>query len=139
MSSGDEVRKASTQFYEALNRMANGESGTMEGVWLHGDTVTAMHPIGGCEVGWGSVASSFDSVAKLASNGKVKLKDQHIRIAGDCAVELGVEEGEFEIAGHPVKFEVRVTNVYQKQDGTWRVVHHHTDTSPAMLEVLSKL
>ena len=37
MSSGDEVRKASTQFYEALNRMANGESGTMEGVWLHGD------------------------------------------------------------------------------------------------------
>jgi hypothetical protein len=57
MSAEDEVRKASQQFYAALNRMANGDGGGMADIWSHSATVTTMHPIGGREVGWDAVKS----------------------------------------------------------------------------------
>jgi ketosteroid isomerase-like protein len=139
MSTEDEVRKASALFYTGLNRMANGDAGAMGDIWSHGSTATAMHPIGGREVGWEAVRTSFEQVAKLASDGKIEVKDQLIRVAGDMAYELGVEHGHFKLGGHPVTIEHRVTNVYQRESGSWKIVHHHTDASPAMMEVLSKL
>jgi uncharacterized protein (TIGR02246 family) len=139
MSAEEEVRKASQQFYAALNRMANGDSAAMADVWSHGATVTAMHPIGGREVGWDAVRASFEQVAKVSSDGKIELKDQLIRVAGDVACEVGVEQGQLKLAGHQAAIEHRVTNVYQREAGAWKMVHHHTDTSPAMLDILKRL
>jgi hypothetical protein len=39
------------------------------------------------------------------------------------------------MAGHFVEFEPCVTNIYRCEAGGWKIVHHHTDISPAMLEV----
>jgi len=30
-------------------------------------------------------------------------------------------------AGEPVSLERRATNVYRKEQGEWKIVHHHTD------------
>lgn len=139
MTTEDEVRKASEQFYAALNRMAKGDSSELGGIWSHSATVTAMHPIGGREVGWDAVRASFDRVAQLASDGRVELKDQLIRIAGDIAYEMGVEYGQVTLAGQNASIEHRVTNIYERDGGTWKMVHHHTDTSQAMLDILSRL
>lgn len=139
MSSEDEVRNASAQFYAALNRMANGEKGAMAAVWSHSASATTMHPIGGLDVGWDAISASFDQVAGLAANGKIELKDQLTRVVGDLAYELGVEQGEFDLGGHHAAVEHRVTNIYERQGGAWKLVHHHTDTSPAMLDILAKL
>jgi ketosteroid isomerase-like protein len=139
MSTEDEVRKASKQFYAALNLMANGNAGTLSDIWSHSASVTAMHPIGGRQVGWNAVRESFEQVADLASDGKLDLKDQLIRVDGDVAYEVGVEYGRFKLAGQQVSIEHRVTNIYQREAGVWKMIHHHTDTSPAMLEVLSRL
>ena len=111
----------------------------MAEVWSHGASVTTMHPIGGRQVGWEAVAGSFGQVAKLASGGKVALTDQLIQVVGDMAYELGLEEGDVTLGGHPVAIDHRVTNIYRREDGGWRMVHHHVDTSPAMLDVLAKL
>jgi ketosteroid isomerase-like protein len=139
MSTEDEVRKASKQFYAALNLMANGDAGTLSDIWSHSASVTAMHSIGGRQVGWNAVRESFEQVADLASDGKLDLKDQLIRVDGDVAYEVGVEYGRFKLAGQQVSIEHRVTNIYQREAGVWKMIHHHTDTSPAMLEVLSRL
>jgi ketosteroid isomerase-like protein len=139
MSAESEVRNASEMFYAALNRMGNGVLGAMAQVWSHGSQVTAMHPIGGRTTGWDAVRDSFDQVAGMAKDAKIGLKDQHIQVVGEMAYELGVEFGTFMMAGHEVKLEHRVTNIYKREGGAWKVVHHHTDTSAAMLEVLSRL
>lgn len=139
MSAESEVRKASELFYAALNRMGNGVLGAMAQVWSHASQVTAMHPIGGRTTGWDAVRDSFDQVAGLAKDAKIGLKDQYIQVIGDVAYELGVEFGTFMMAGHEVDLEHRVTNIYRREGGAWKVVHHHTDTSAAMLEVLSRL
>ena len=139
MSAEDEVRKASKNFYAALSRMCNGDPHALADVWSHGAAVTAMHPIGGREVGWEAVKHSFGKVAELSSGGKVELKDQLIHVVGDLAYEVGIEHGQIKLAGREVDINVRVTNVYQRRTGAWRMVHHHTDTSAAMLDVLHGL
>jgi ketosteroid isomerase-like protein len=138
MSKTDEVQNASKQFYAGLNRMASGERGALSDCWAHGPNVTTMHPIGGRQVGWNAVRDSFDQVAEAASDGKIELKDQRIQVAGEMAYEVGIEHGHFKMNGHPVSLEHRVTNIYQRDGGEWKLVHHHTDLSPAMLEVLGR-
>jgi len=135
----DEVRKASEDFYAALNRMANGDAGSMADIWSHGADVTAMHPIGGRHVGWDAVRGSFEQVAQLASGGKIELQDQLIRVAGGVAYEVGDERGEIMLAGQKVSIGHRVTNIYKREAGAWKLVHHHTDASPAMLDVISRV
>ncbi len=139
MSLEEEVRKASKQFYSGLNSMANGDSGPLADIWSHKAVVMTMHPIGGREVGWDAVRGSFEQVAKLASKGKIELKDQIIQVAGDLAYEVGIESGQLAFAGEQVAIDHRVTNIYQKQAGVWKIVHHHTDISPELMNVLRRL
>jgi len=139
MSTEDEVRNASNQFYSALNKMVNGSSQSLSDIWSHSPAVTTMHPIGGREVGWKDVWATWDQTAKVASDGRVKLEDQIIRVVGDMAYEIGIEKAEIMMAGQKVTDQVRVTNIYQKEGGTWKIVHHHSDLSPAMVEILHKL
>ena len=139
MSTEDEVRNASNQFYAALNKMVNGNSQSLSDIWSHDSAVTTMHPIGGRQLGWKDVWEIWDQTAQVASEGQVKLQDQYIRVFGDMAYEIGVENAGFRIAGQKVTDQVRVTNIYRKESGTWKIVHHHSDISPAMVEVLHKL
>jgi ketosteroid isomerase-like protein len=139
MSSENEIHKASEQFYASVNRMANGNAGSMADIWSHAVTVTAMHPIGGRQVGWDKVRESFEQVAQIASEGRIRLDEQMIQVVGDLAYELGVERGQATFAGQQVTLDHRVTNVYRRQEGSWRIVHHHTDISPAMVDLLKRL
>ena len=136
MSTEDEVRTASERFYAALSRMLQGDSSALADCWSHSAEVTAMHPIGAREVGWEAVRKSFEMVASLATDGKVGLQDQLIRVVGECAYEVGSEQGQAKFAGQQVSIDHRVTNIYRREAGAWKLIHHHTDLAPAMLEVL---
>ena len=65
------VQKASQKFYAALNQMANGDGSAMADIWSNKKKVTTMHPIGGRDVGWEAVGSSFDQVADVAADGNI--------------------------------------------------------------------
>ena len=43
------------------------------------------------------------------------------------------------MAGEQIAIDQRVTNVYRREAGGWKMVHHHTDLSPAMLDLLGRL
>jgi ketosteroid isomerase-like protein len=52
---------------------------------------------------------------------------------------VGVEKGHVTMGGHKVNLDHRVTNVYRREAGTWKIVHHHTDLSPAMIDLVGSL
>jgi ketosteroid isomerase-like protein len=139
MSSEDEVREASDRFYAALNSMLEGDAGALADIWSHGATVSTLHPIGGRETGWDEVRGSFEQVGQLATGGRAEIVDQTIQVVGDVAWEVGVERGKATLAGEQIVIEQRVTNIYRREVGGWKIVHHHTDLSPAMLDILSRL
>jgi ketosteroid isomerase-like protein len=137
MSAEDEVRKASEQFYSALNRMLNGDAGPLADIWSHSEAVTAMHPLGGREVGWDKVEQHWEEAARMFSGGQVKFSNQLIQVSADMAYEVGTEQGQAKLGGRQVSVEQRVTNVYRREGGKWKIVHHHADFSPAMRDILS--
>jgi ketosteroid isomerase-like protein len=138
MSAEIEVHKASDQFYAALNRLFNGNADSMEGIWSHNSSVTALHPIGGRLVGWDKVRESYQDVAQIAEEGQVKLDDQIIQVIGDIAYEVGVEHGQAIFAGYQVVLDYLVTNIYRCEADGWKIVHRHTDISPVMLDGLNQ-
>ena len=139
MAAEDEVRQAADRFYTALNRMLNGDAGPLSEVWSHESDVTTMHPIGGRQVGWEQVGPVWEQVAHTCSGGRVWLEDQLVRTGGDLAYEAGTERGQATMAGQTLTFDHRVTNVYRREAGGWKIVHHHTDVSPEMQELLRRL
>ena len=140
MAAEDEVRQTSARFYAALNSMTNGDAGPMMAVWAHSGDVTTQHPIGAREVGWEQVRPVWEQVASMASRGQVRLRDQLIRVGTDLAYEVGVEEGEVTLAGERIAFgSQRVTNIYRREGAEWKIVHHHSDPSPAMNDLISRL
>jgi ketosteroid isomerase-like protein len=132
MTTKDEIREVSSQFYAALQRMLNGDARALSDVWSHRSFVTAMHPLGGRQVGWAEVRKTWEQVAQRSSEGKVELKDQLICLAGEVAYEVGVEHVEANLGGQKVAAKIRVTNIYQQEGGAWKITHHHTDMSPAL-------
>jgi ketosteroid isomerase-like protein len=123
----NDVKAASEKFYSALNNMLNGDVSPLLNICSHSETVTTMHPVGGREVGWDQVRGSWEQVAKIVSGGQIKLEDQFVQIIGDVAYELGVEHGQYTLAGKPVAADYRVTNIYRRESGAWKIVHHHAD------------
>ncbi len=138
MAAEDEVRQASDRFYAALNSGTSGDAGPMMAIWSHSADVTTMHPIGNREVGWEQVRTAWEMAASAFSGGKIRLSDQLIRVGADLAYEVGTEEGEATLAGERVQINHRVTNVYRREGGEWKIVHHHADASPAMNDLLSR-
>ena len=130
MTTKREIREVSTQFYAALKRMLNGDARALSDVWSHRSFVTAMHPLGGRQVGWAEVRKTWEQIAQRSSEGKVELKDQLICLAGKVAYEVGVEHLEAKLGGQKFAAKIRVTNIYQREAGAWKITHHHTDMSP---------
>ncbi len=139
MSAMNEVLAASTRFYGALNRMAAGDAAPMADAWVRSDEASAQHPIGGRDEGYDTIVASFAKVAAIAGGGEIRLLDQKIAAGSDMAVETGVETGTLVIAGHKATLHHRVTNVYRRLNGEWKVAHHHADLSEDMLDILKRL
>ncbi|WDR01345.1 nuclear transport factor 2 family protein [Devosia algicola] len=139
MSAMNEISAASARFYGALNRMAAGDAAPMADVWLQSDDVSAQHPIGGRDQGYDAVVGSFAKVAEIAGGGKLELLEQKIVAGSDMGVETGVEVGTLVIGGHTAQINQRVTNVYRLVNADWKLSHHHTDQSQAMMDILKRL
>ena len=135
MSAEDEVRQASEQYYAALSCLLTGDAGPLMQIWFHSPEVTAMNPYGGREVGWEQVRAGWEQGAQQFESGYVTLKDPLIRASDDLAYEIGTEVGQVTVAGLPTSLEYRVTNVYRREVGGWKIMHHHTDINLADQEM----
>jgi ketosteroid isomerase-like protein len=139
MAVEDEIRQTSEQFYAALNRMINGDPGPMMEVWSHGSDVATMHPLGGRETGWEEVRGNWEQVAQAFSDGQVSIEDLVVvPLADDVAYTLGTEHGQATLGDETVSIDWRVTNIYRREEGEWKMVLHHTDVSPALVEALER-
>jgi ketosteroid isomerase-like protein len=137
MAVEDEIQQASEQFYAALNRTINGGHVRAVGPYLHHQSGATMHPLGGRETGWEEVRASWEQVAQAFSDGQVSIEDLVVvPLSEDVAYTLGSEHGQAKLGDETVGINWRVTNIYRREEGEWKIVHHHTDVSPTLVEVL---
>jgi ketosteroid isomerase-like protein len=140
MTLENEIRQVSEQFYAALNRVVNSDPGPMMDVWSHDSDVSTMTPRGHVNLGWEEVRAGWERAAHTLSEGHVSVEDLVVfPIADDVAYTLSTDHAQVKVGGEPVLIDGRVTSIYQREDGEWKIVHHHTDVSPAMVEALDRL
>jgi len=128
-----ELLAANDSFYYALNAMFTGNLEPMNALWSHSDYITNMGPFGGRLTGWEAVGAEFKKEAGMKFGGKVVCKDVQSYAGTDMGYTVCVEEGEnMSTDGKPVVVKQRATNVFNLENGKWKLVHHQTDLSPQL-------
>lgn len=127
-----EAREAADRCYAANQRVINGDAAPMLVLWSHGPEVTAMPTLGDLEVGWERVRAEWERIAGLYADGRMTVDPLLVRVGGDLAYSVDIEHVEAAVDGRPLSASVRATNVFRRENGTWKVVHHHGDALPAV-------
>src|SRR5947209_1160474 len=141
MAAEDQVRQASDQFYAGLNQMlSTGDSGPVTAAWSQGQAGSTMHPLGGREVGRDQVLAAWKQAGPVFSEGRCAVDDlEVIPITEDAAYTIGTERFEGKVGGEQLRGEWRATNIYRREDGGWKIMHHHTDASSEIQDLLRRL
>jgi ketosteroid isomerase-like protein len=141
MTAETEAKQASDQFYAALNQfVASGDASAIIAVWSQEQGGSTQHPIGGREVGRDQVVSVWEQAGQAFSGGSVTVDDLVvIPISDDVAYTVGIERFEGKVGGEQFSGAWRATNIYRREDGGWKIVHHHSDASPELIALLNRL
>jgi len=118
---------------EAEEAIHNGDPAPRMAMWSTRDPVTLLGAFGPNKSGWDEVSRTFRWVASRFSGGTAyNFELVAAGVSGDLAYTVGFERSAVSIDGGPVAPRVlRVTHVYRREDGDWKIVHRHGDTPPA--------
>jgi ketosteroid isomerase-like protein len=61
----------------------------------------------------------------------IRVRSHRGRASGDLGYVVGIEHSTVSVGGAtPEAYELRVTEVFRREDGEWKVVHRHADPMP---------
>ena len=118
---------------EAEKALHNGDVTPRLEMWSAKDPVTLFGAFGVAKSGWDEVSETFRWVASRFSNlAEYDFELVAAGASGDLAYTVGFERHSASIEDGPVKPRtLRVTHVYRRENGEWKVVHRHGDEEPA--------
>ena len=116
----DAVLAANLDFYQAFGTQ---DFAAMTRLWAQRAPVTCTHPGWPALAGRAAVLESWRDILSNPDAPSVACHDDTAIVHGDVALVLCEEEV---TGGHLV-----ATNVFTREDGAWRMVHHHA--SPLLL------
>jgi ketosteroid isomerase-like protein len=109
----------------------------------HADDFTLMAPLGGePRRGFDQSDEALDATASFFQDGEAELDLVQTCTSGDLAVLVLVERQHGRVGGLPDQdLSLRVTLVFRKDDGVWRLAHRHADplVHPIGLQQLAAL
>jgi len=131
MTMEQELAPALAEVDAGLADMAQGRPGRYGGCWADSDDVTLFGAWGPVEKGHDAVVRTFDWVGSRFSDGELRSEHLVVGVSGDLAYTVGFERGTVRVdGGAPGPMTIRVTHVYGRTDGRWRLVHRHADFPP---------
>ncbi len=135
----ENVLAANNTLYTSLNAMFEGDFGPISEVWSHGDSITYMGPFGGKLVGWDEVGTDFLQVTDMKIGGGIRPEDVSVTAGNGMAYVACTEVGEnIGPDGKPVQVRHRATNIFQLENGAWKLIHHHTDIAEQLESAYDK-
>ena len=126
----------------AETALHNGDAGPRMAIWSHDDSVTLFGGVMGGS-GWAQIEPIFQRLG--ASFSDCRSFDNEVITAAandDLAYTVAYEHTTASVhGGPPSAYVLRVTTVFHREDGEWKVVHRHADPlgSPTAGDVLHQL
>ncbi len=117
-----DVLAANRAFYEAFESL---DIDRMGAVWLRESYVSCIHPGWTRILGWGPVMQSWERIFDGAFDVAIRVSDEVTHIDGDIAFVTCTEELETRQRDGVSHGAVEATNVFERHDDKWMLIHHH--------------
>jgi len=115
----------------ALAAMGFGNPEPYVDCWAKSDDATLFGAWGPIERGYARLTETFRWVGSRFKSGALVPQDIVCFESGDLAYTVGFEVGEVVVdRGRATPMTIRVTHIYRRIDGEWRLVHRHADFPP---------
>jgi len=111
-------------------QLVSGQPAAFKALWSHGEDVTLSGGLGGVIAkGWADVSKRLDWVATQYADGTRTHQEVARYVGQDLAYVVLRETIRFKSpdGGLSVQ-ELRVTQVFRRVSGRWRIVHRHADS-----------
>jgi ketosteroid isomerase-like protein len=131
------------EYHRAGLEITNGNPAVYKELYSRSGDVTLANPFGPPAVGWSDVSATLDRAAANYRDGEVVgFENVSTVVTPDLAYTVEIETYRARVGGAseltPVA--VRVTTVFRREDGIWKVMHRHADpiTAPRPPESVIK-
>jgi ketosteroid isomerase-like protein len=131
----DFVAWTQSRLRAAETALHNGDPGPRLAIWSGREPVSVLGAWRSA-VGQAEVRGLFHDLADTFSKCSSHLYEiVSADVVGDMAFTAGYERTQASINGEPRGYVLRVTQVYRREDGDWKVAHRHADTAQDPEEV----
>jgi ketosteroid isomerase-like protein len=118
------------EYHRAGLEITNGNPDVYKTLYSRRDDVTLANPFGPPARGWSAVSATLDRAAENYRDGEmVGFDNVSTVITPDLAYTIEIESYRARVGGAddlaPVA--VRVTTVFRREEGIWKVTHRHAD------------
>jgi len=137
----DEFDQVIKQMGAANQHFYAGDSAPMKALWSHADDVTIFGGWGAYEQGWEQVGPRLDSAAARFRGGHGTIEPLVLGMSGDLAYMVYLERGEVRVAGRGElsPMALRVTHIFRREEGAWKIIHRHADAVIEKIEATAVL
>lgn len=141
MAEVDGFAQAVEQYHRAVGEFVKGNPEPQERLWSHRDDVSLLNPIVPIAHGWQQVAQGLESAASQVRDGEVTSVENKVTyVTPELGFIVDFERTRARLGGRQdiASFELRVTTIFRREDGEWKVVHRHADpiTTPQSIETV---
>jgi len=131
MTPVDELSEIMDKAVDALaNGLVAGNPEPFKALWSHDPDVTVLGGFGGYALGWDEVSKNADfAAARFHGARSFGVKKLAHSASGDLGYAVWIEHGEVRVEGRDdyVPIVIRVTHIFRRQDGAWKIIHRHGD------------
>jgi ketosteroid isomerase-like protein len=118
------------EYHRAGVEITNGNPDVYKSLYSRSDDVTLANPFGPPARGWDDVSATLDRAAEKYEDGEAVGCENVVTVTGsDLAYTVEIESYRARVGGAPemTPVSVRVTTVFRREDGAWKLVHRHAD------------
>jgi ketosteroid isomerase-like protein len=129
MAAADVLDQVIEQYHQALGEFMKGDPEPVCKLHSHREDVTLANPRGGIAHGWGQVAQRMKDVASGRQEGKISFEivEKYVTPELACVVEMERAQAKFGGMEETTPYALRVTILFRREEGTWKVAHRHAD------------
>lgn len=117
-----DVEEANARFYRAFEAL---DIEQMDRVWVHGERARCVHPGWPLLRGWDAVRASWEQIFQHTEEMRFTLGDVTVNVGGHLAWVTCTENILSEVSGRVGVTAILATNLFERDAGGWRLVHHH--------------
>ncbi len=136
MPTQEDFQQAIDEIQSATQQFCNGNPDPIKALWSHAGDATIMGGWGSHEQTWDQVGPRLEWAAARFLEGQSSFEMLAFGDRGDLGYTIWIEKYHAKLQGTDIvrALALRVTQIYRREGGAWKIIHRHADAIMENLE-----